>query len=659
MKPAALFCALTILMAGSTFATPQAAPQAQASRAAIEGTVTRAVTGQPLRGAKVSLSRVSLAGRNAGATIDPNATGVQNRLALALGAAAVSVNTDANGRFAITGVEPGDYRIAAEREGFLRSEYGQRTPTGSGITLKIAANQRFTADLQLVQASVISGRLLTTEGEASPNTPVQAYSYRYASGQRTLAQVADTQTNDLGEYRLFGLEPGEYFVSVTSPELADPTPVGTVDVSQRRGGVQAAQPLETLAAALGERGGPIAQILSGSSNPPVYYPGTLDPDGALPVPVGAATETRAIDFNLRPSRAATVSGRVTAPFPLGQNQQAGRGSRGRGGRAEIVNNIAQILQVGQSVQLNLSRIGSARTGRAALLGLRPGSTPVNADGSFEIKGVAPGPYHLTATARDPDGREYTARTRVDVGATDIGNVVVSLRAGVDLPGRIVLEGAPSAQFKMTNLRVSLVAEDSALTGLLNLAAAGVGARGGGVNGQIRGSGQLATGSVADDGTFTLRNAGALEYRVRVTGLPQGAYVQSGRLGSADALDGTFNVDGGQAALQLHLGFSAGRINGAVTDPQGKNAAGAQVVLVPDEARRGRDDAYFTATSDSEGQFTVSNVPPGSYKLFAWEDIPAGAYQYPDFLRRYEDRGQAVTVSPNGSITANAKLIPAS
>ena len=77
-----------------------------------------------------------------------------------------------------------------------------------------------------------------------------------------------------------------------------------------------------------------------------------------------------------------------------------------------------------------------------------------------------------------------------------------------------------------------------------------------------------------------------------------------------------------------------------------------------EARRGRNDAYFTATSDQTGQFTLNNVPPGSYKLFAWEDIPAGAYQYPDFLRRYEDLGQVVTVTPNGTITANAKLIPA-
>ena len=85
--------------------------------------------------------------------------------------------------------------------------------------------------------------------------------------------------------------------------------------------------------------------------------------------------------------------------------------------------------------------------------------------------------------------------------------------------------------------------------------------------------------------------------------------------------------------------------------------GVQAVLVPDEARRGRSDAYFSTTTDQNGQFTFNNVPPGRYKLFAWEDIPAGAYQYPDFIRRYEDRGLSITVNGNGAVTADTRLIP--
>jgi hypothetical protein len=111
-------------------------------------------------------------------------------------------------------------------------------------------------------------------------------------------------------------------------------------------------------------------------------------------------------------------------------------------------------------------------------------------------------------------------------------------------------------------------------------------------------------------------------------------------------------------LQLQLGFAPGRVSGTVSDERGTATPGIQAVLVPDEARRGRSDVYFSTTTDRNGQYAFNNVPPGRYKLFAWEDIPAGAYQYPDFIRRYEERGQSITVNANGAITADTRLIPA-
>jgi hypothetical protein len=136
------------------------------------------------------------------------------------------------------------------------------------------------------------------------------------------------------------------------------------------------------------------------------------------------------------------------------------------------------------------------------------------------------------------------------------------------------------------------------------------------------------------------------------------YLQAGRIDSSDALNGPITVENEGSSLFLQLGFSPGRVSGMVLDDRGERAPGAQAVLVPDESRRGRTDAYFTATADQNGQFTFAAVPPGRYKLFSWEDIPAGAYQYADFIRRYEDRGQSLTVNPSGSITADARMIPA-
>src|SRR5678815_2881011 len=150
-------------------------------------------------------------------------------------------------------------------------------------------------------------------------------------------------------------------------------------------------------------------------------------------------------------------------------------------------------------------------------------------------------YNITATGRDANGRDSTGRTRITVSNQDVTNLAVTLRAGVEVRGKVLLDGTPPQQFKMTNVRVNLVGEDSPLgdvAGLIALAGGrggrgGDGGRGGGLGALVG----AASATVAEDGSFVLPNVGAMEYRVRVTGLPQGAYVQTGRIESKDALDG--------------------------------------------------------------------------------------------------------------------------
>ena len=646
----------SVILAGQQ-TRPRPAGQAAASdpavRATIEGTVSRADNGQPLKGARVTLQ--SSARPQAAAPLIAALGGNDARVLTALAGAVATVTTDGNGRFTFTGVDPGQYEISAERDGFIRSQYGQRTPTGSGVVVPVTANQRLTIDLKMLQASVVSGRIINADGEPAAQATVQVYTYQYSNGQRTLAEGKSVQTNDLGEYRLFWLSPGEYFISVTDTGSDDDSPVGVTDVGQNRGGRGALAGLRVLSA-IGDRGGNFVQALTGSTTPPVFYPGTIDPDAAIPITVPASVEVRGTDFQLRPMRTATVSGRVVAPFPLSQNNNAQFRARG----AQGVDVAAPLLQIANApVQLSLNRVGNSRTGLGGLLNLRLGSNPVNADGSFEIKGVAPGEYNLTATARDPNGQQYTSRTRVSVGTSDVTNLTVSVKPGVELRGKIILDGTPPQQFSMSNLRVSLIAEDTAMPGVVNFVTAvgGGGTRGDAIRAFLP-AGQSEMAEVAADGTFTLRDVGAMEYRVRVMGLPQGAYIQAGRIDTTDALNAPFSVDNQGSQLQLQLGFAPGRVSGTVSDDRGAPASGVQAVLVPDEARRGRNDAYFAATTDRSGQYAFSNVPPGRYKLFAWEDVPAGAYQYPDFIRRYEDRGQTITVNANGAITADGRLIPA-
>jgi hypothetical protein len=44
-------------------------------------------------------------------------------------------------------------------------------------------------------------------------------------------------------------------------------------------------------------------------------------------------------------------------------------------------------------------------------------------------------------------------------------------------------------------------------------------------------------------------------------------------------------------------------------------------------------------------------------VFAWEEIESGAYHDPEFLKPYEERGEAVKVAEGGQQVVRLTLIP--
>lgn len=661
-KFAVLLCLIlsaTMSLVAQDVSQPQAAPAAPpavAEKASIQGTVTKAGNSAPLKGVQVSLQRTDptpastgRAGVLAGINLQ-DLFGGQGNIGNLAGGVPQSATTDAAGHFTFTNVQPGQYRIYADRENYVRAEYGQKTATGIGTPLTVTAVQVHTADISMSQSGLISGKVIDSYGEAVAQASVQAMSYTYANGQRTLAQAGSAQTSDLGEYRLFSLPPGEYFVTVI-PRPDAGGPAGRGGAANPQGGA-----------------GALAQLLGSAGGlHPVFYPNTMDYRQATPIPVALSEEVRGIDFNIRPTRTATVSGHVVAPFSLQPPPApAGRGGfpGGAGGGAGI-QGLLQGLQGarGQTAQVSLTRDGG-QVGIGALASLGLGGTTVGPDGVFEMKDVAPGLYSLSATARDAAGKEYSAKTRIDVGSNDITNLALTVHPVVELRGKILVDSPPQT-FDISKLRISLVAEDSAALGgvadlLASVGNAAPAGRGGGLPAGLADGlpgGQIVSAPVAADGSFLLKNVGADAYRVRITNL-QGGYLQSGRIGNDDALGSPLTVGTEPTTLQLQLGFAPGRVSGTVVDAKGTAYSGAVTALVPDETHRGRTDLYFSATTDLNGRFNFANVPPGNYKLLAWDEIPSGAYQYPDFIRRFEERGQPITIDKNGAANAEVMLIPA-
>jgi hypothetical protein len=88
----------------------------------------------------------------------------------------------------------------------------------------------------------------------------------------------------------------------------------------------------------------------------------------------------------------------------------------------------------------------------------------------------------------------------------------------------------------------------------------------------------------------------------------------------------------------------------VQDASGKPLRSASVALVPAEGRRQNRSLYRSVGSDATGRFTMTGVAPGEYTLFAWPPgVPGGSFYNATFLKRYEDRGKAVTVGPSATL----------
>lgn len=226
---------------------------------AIRGTVVDAVTHQPVSGASVLLMRPeSLA---------------EARLA----------TTDLQGRFVFADGAPGAYRLRAERDDYLRSEL---TPIANiGPDGSVAD-----VTLTLTPPAVISGRVTDQYGDPASRIFVRASTSRV---------VAEVRTNDLGEYRLFGLPPGEYVISaerypgpsIRGNALQTPTAPCPDCLGEGVGRMALSIVLPT--------GGFIdARALTAETYPTVYYPDTTDRAAATPVKAAAGARIEAIDLRL-------------------------------------------------------------------------------------------------------------------------------------------------------------------------------------------------------------------------------------------------------------------------------------------------------------------------------------------------------------------------
>jgi Carboxypeptidase regulatory-like domain len=113
------------------------------------------------------------------------------------------------------------------------------------------------------------------------------------------------------------------------------------------------------------------------------------------------------------------------------------------------------------------------------------------------------------------------------------------------------------------------------------------------------------------------------------------------------------------SLEIVVGTNAGLLNGSVVDEKQQPVPNVLVLLAPDVAHRNRTDLFQEVITDTSGRFQIEFVPPGDYKLFAWKNIEDDAWQDPDFMQTYENRGKPIRVREGSKQEVSLVLIATS
>ena len=634
------FSLVLLLLVLTTVVAAQAPIPATAS---IEGIVVKKGTLEPLSNVDLELSRVE------GTTSAPLGPGVADAFAAILYSTSLGLpaqgatppallapevkygRTGADGKFTFKDLKEGKYRLAAVKGigAYFPVEYGQRDLKQRGLSFPVGAGEaRKDVKLEMSLTGVISGRVVDEDRQPMGHVVVMALTVEFQAGERKAYIERTVLTDEHGDYRIYWLGPGSYYVAAVfedpqrrTIDMAPTGPPGRTTARHR-----ATSPVIT------------RQVLpDGSVNEEaygvVYYGGVLDVRNATPVEVRSGE---------------TFAG---ADIPMGAGKM----------RASHIRGVVINGETGQPVA-GAQVLAIPRQERPNTLVLMGTTSPT---GAFDLAGALPDEYVLTATAVLPTtarivpGPSPTVElfvggsslsvgyVPVDIGNSDANGVRIVTTSGFTISGQVAIEGKLPRDAEADLARMNIgVTRDPDLIGmpsaLLPLPPPPPGTPRPAVippgNGQVTASGDFKM--VVSPGDF----------RINVDRMPANAYVKSIRMGGDDLLRSGFHMSRTpENTMQIVLGIDGGSIGGSVVDENLNPFLNAVVALVPESPDpRLRPDLYRSTTSDSSGHFQLNTISPGNYKLFAWEWAEPNSWQYADFIRAYESFGKTVLVTASGN-----------
>jgi beta-lactamase regulating signal transducer with metallopeptidase domain len=330
-------------------------------------------------------------------TVDPEVQSALMRYSFAT-SERFSAISDSAGRFKIDNLPAGQYSINGSRADYF---------DGKDRTTIVAPGRASDVAVSMVTGGVISGRIVY-ENRSVANAEVYAYSTTYQNGYPILRPVTQDTTDDRGEFRLFWLPPGEYFIAAIPKAIAGAKP-GT------------------------------AALLTRPNKPGrTFYPGSADSRAAKRIRVKQGDQVQAIEIAMKPAAAShRISGVVTS----------------------TVGTMATLSLVAHQTDVPDDPVvyGSRNIGTIQFAASRDQNAPLAA--TFDIDGIASGDYQLIAATREsnPDGGSGYAfgDAHIEVRDGNLSNIQVNISPTKRVTGSVLIDGHAPVNMQV---KVSLQAD---------------------------------------------------------------------------------------------------------------------------------------------------------------------------------------------------------
>jgi hypothetical protein len=558
-----------------------------------------------------------------------------------------SVVTNDDGRFEIAGLPAGRYTVSAAKAAFLASTYGAIRPGRTGTAVVLEAGQRFNAILRMMRGGVIAGTVRDEHGQPAPGVQVAAVNARDGV-PGTPGEPRPATTDDRGTFRLFGLMPGDYYLSAT-PRLSSSGEIqqrSTADVDGALARLRQRSPGGATPAARGTPSAPTPQPTP-VAYAPTYFPGTSELRHAVRVTVGIEEERSGLDFVLAPVRVAAIEGTISGAVPnLAAVQLSLIFLNDRGDPSGMVSTSGSpILSMppdasGRFRYIN-ARPGNYRiVARASRSQPEPSSEPEGRDPMVIVGGGGGGGRGGAGSGQPPApaGEYQYAVADVRVDGQDVGGVALALQPGGTFSGRIQFD---ASTLPLPKDQTTWLVRLSSPSGNY-MASSGNTLLGMSLN-------SVPPAAIGADGQFELTNIAPGRYLLDVSGPERkdGWWVRSAMFGGRDLMDLTPDFTPGLDLSGVVVTLTDRRTEprGTLQTPAGSPAPDYFVLAFPSDPTlwRAGSRRVQTARPATDGAFVIRDLPPGSYLLAALTDVTPSDWNDPNFLRQAAPSGVPVTL----------------